>query len=79
MTARGRLLFSVRERRDAVHAPETRRERPEAGQPDRVAYLGHRTIGVAQQGRGTFEPARQEVLVWGFAERAVELTAEVRG
>jgi len=37
----------------------------------------NRAIGVAQQGRRALEPAGQQVAVWGLAEGAAELAAEV--
>ena len=72
----------------AEPAPEPRSEEPEpqreaepeadAAKSDGEADVGDGAIGIPEQGGRPLEAARQEVLVRRLAERAAELTAEVR-
>jgi len=70
---------AVLRRRHAEPAAEARRERADAAQPDGEADVRDRAIGGAKKRRGPLQPAHEEVLVRRLAERAAELTAEVRG
>src|SRR5690349_7794580 len=65
--------------RAPVGAAEARGERAYALEPDGEADVRHAVVGVAQQLRGTLQPAGQQVLVRRLPERPPELAAEVRG
>jgi hypothetical protein len=71
------VFVPVRRRGEPVRAPEARRKRADAPQPDREADLCDRPIRGAQECRGALEAPREQVLVRGLAEGAPELAAEV--
>src|SRR5215207_1488173 len=75
----GRMGGTVGRRREPEGAPEARRERADAAQPDREADLHDGAVGVAQQRGSALEPARPEVLVRRLAEDAPELGTECAG
>jgi hypothetical protein len=74
---RARVDLAKGRRRDADVPRERRRERADAGESDFQADLRDRHLGGAQQVPGTFEPAREQVLVGRLAEDSPEAAAEV--
>lgn len=63
--------------RGAIGAGEARRERPDAPQTDRKADVADGVICAAQKRRGPLKSAGKQICVWGLAENATELAAEV--
>jgi len=53
-------------------------ERTQAGPAGPGGDLGHRQIGVAQQGHRPFDPAAEQVAVWRQPEGLLERAREVR-
>lgn len=74
----GRQTGSITGRRESVGSLEARGERPDTAQTDGHTYICHRIVGVAQQGRSTFEPTRLQVGVRRFIESTREGAAEMR-
>jgi hypothetical protein len=64
-------------RRDAIGAGEARGEGPHALQADGEADLSNRMVGASQQRCGALEAPGEQISMWGLAEGAPELAAEV--